>query len=142
MTNSLNKSVELYEHPEGATVEFWNNQLIVADDNGNCVSTTIDKEGLSVLANKIKAMVKDSDKAEKFGANIGSKLIDELIKLKGDSAESFSALKKAITKLVEYDGNYRDDVVGGFCVTFSPLVRIGAVNVLSSKVEYPEDEVF
>lgn len=141
MTETLNKSVVLFkQNDEAVSIEYFDNKLIFTDGDNNCTSTTIDRNGLLELAKRIKATVKDSEKAEMLGGKIGSKLTDELIKLKGDSAESFSALKKSIIKLAEYDGNYRDEFFGGFCVTFSPLARIGAVNVPKGKCEDADSE--
>lgn len=144
MTEVLNSSVVLYQHPqgEGGAVEYFDNQLIVCDGEGNCTSTPVDKDGLLALADKIKATLKASEKAERSGAKQGSKLTEELIALKGNPVESFAALRKSLSKLAGYQGPSRDEYISGFCMGLLPVATIGAVNFPSGKCEEQTDTVF
>lgn len=124
MTETLNKSVVLFkQNDEAVSIEYFDNKLIFTDGDSNYISTTIDRYSLLELAKKIKATVKDSVKAENFGADIGIALSKKVRKINGESFECFDALEAALSKLAAYEGDYRQAAIGGFAVTVLPLIR-------------------
>ena len=121
----------LYEHPDGFTLDFDDNNLIATDDDGKAVSLPIGSTGLVELGHALLALAAERDEkftSERAGAVMGFDLVDELFTLRGKpQCEAFRAIYDKLYALSKLE--HFDSAAGGFAVVVVNVLEIGIANL-------------
>ena len=127
----------VYQHPDGGTLAFNDNELTATDDEGNAVCLPIGPLGLAELGNALLVLAAKQEEqltSERAGAVMGSELVDELFALRGrPQAQAFRALHDKLLALSKLE--HFDSAAGGFAGAIVNVLEVGIANLPKFKRE-------
>lgn len=127
MAAPTKQSAMLYAHPDGHTIEHFDDSLTVCTSDGIAISLPIGPLGLADLGRAMLELAEGADDSELRGNELASKLLNKLLKVRGDSAKSFKATDRALSKLAKLPN--QKDAIAGFSAALYPVLRIGVANI-------------
>jgi hypothetical protein len=127
MAAPTKQSAMLYAHPDGHTIEHFDDSLTVCSSDGIAISLPIGPLGLADLGRAMQALAGDADDSESRGNELADKLLNKLLKVNGDSAKSFKAVEQALNKLAKLPN--QKDAIAGFSAAIYPVICIGVANI-------------
>ena len=126
----------IYSHPDGHEVVVGNGLLTAVTSEGTAVSIPVGHVGLAELGRALleQAGAAAQDESEKAGAELGMRLLQELLELRGHpQAESFRALRHALMAVIKLE--YPDSAVGGFAGAVVNVLEIGIAHLTEGEPE-------
>ena len=126
----------IYSHPDGHEVVVGNGLLTAVTSEGTAVSIPVGHVGLAELGRALleQAVAAAQDESEKAGAELGMRLLQELLELRGHpQAESFRALRHALMAVIKLE--YPDSAVGGFAGAVVNVLEIGIAHLTEGEPE-------
>ena len=118
----------VYQHPDGHSIDFTDNTLTVTNSGGQSVSVPIGTYGLLTLVDSLEAVAgtakefSAADCAEHAGAAIASNCLDSILASE-TQAESVCILEAAINGLGSI--KHRDRAVRGFAAVLISAIEQG-----------------
>ena len=123
---------QLYQHPDGHSIDLLDGMLTVTDSDGQTASVPIGEIGLTELGERMvsigQALITERNTSECAGAAMGIDLINELLAVQGKpQAKAFRAIHDKLYALSKLE--HFDSAAGGFAGAVVNVLQIGVANI-------------